>query len=143
MRKLVILLVSLVLIAGVATAEGIWRDGTYETSENSFSHGYKNYVRIVVEDGYIVDAHFDAIPEEGDKMKYLSSVQGDYGMAANSDAQAKWYVQADRAAAKLLEMQDPAKVLGSGGEVDAISGVSVTIAPHFKLAQKALSGKRR
>ncbi|MCF7914315.1 MAG: hypothetical protein K9L66_04025 [Spirochaetaceae bacterium] len=143
MKKIGFVLIALFVIASVAGAEGMWRDGTYEAQGNAFDHGWKNSVRIVVENGYITDAHFDAIPEEGDKMKYLSSVQGDYGMAANSDAQAAWYVQADTAAAKLLEMQDPGKILKTSGEVDAISGVSVTIAPHFELAQKALSGKRR
>jgi len=143
MKKIGFLLIALFVIASVAGAEGMWRDGTYEAQGPEFSHGWKNSVRIVVENGYITDAHFDAIPEEGDKMKYLSSVQGDYGMVANSDAQSAWYVQADAAAAKLLEMQDPGKILKSGGGVDAISGVSVTIAPHFELAQKALRGKRR
>ncbi|MDZ7794500.1 MAG: FMN-binding protein [Spirochaetia bacterium] len=143
MRKIGFLLVALFVVASVAGAEGMWRDGTYEAQGGEFSHGWKNSVSIVVENGYIVNAHFDAIPEEGDKMKYLASVQGDYGMVANSDAQSAWYVQADKAAAKLLEMQDPGKILKSGGGVDAISGVSVTIAPHFELAQKALSGKRR
>jgi len=143
MRKIGFLLVALFVVASVAGAEGMWRDGTYEAQDNAFDHGWKNSVRIVVENGYITEAHFDAIPEEGDKMKYLASVQGDYGMVANSDAQSRWYVQADKAAAKLLEMQDPGKILKSGGGVDAISGVSVTIAPHFELAQKALRGNRR
>jgi hypothetical protein len=64
-------------------------------------------------------------------------------MVANSDAQDLWAVQADRAAARLVEMQDPSRILRSGGNVDAISGVSITIAPHFELAQQALRGKRR
>lgn len=143
MKKVLIVLIVLLAVAGVVWAEGMWRDGTYEAQGNSFSHGWKNSARIVVENGYITDVHFDAIPEGGGKMKYLSSIQGDYGMVANSDAQAEWYVQADKAAVKLLETQDPSKILKSGGKVDAISGVSVTIAPHFQLAQQALRGKRR
>ncbi len=143
MRKIGVILVALLVIAGVAGAEGLWRDGTYTAKGDDFDNGWKNMVRIVVEDGYIVDAHFDAIPEDGDKMKYLSSVQGEYNMVENSDAQSAWYVQAEKAAAKLLEMQDPAKILGSDGNVDAISGVSVTIAPHFELAQNALKGEKR
>src|SRR6056297_3776964 len=99
MRKIGFLLVALFLIASVAGAEGMWRDGTYEAQGPEFSHGWKNSVRIVVENGYIVDAHFDAIPEEGDKMKYLQSVQGEYGMVANSNATERLYVQLDYAAA--------------------------------------------
>ncbi len=143
MRKIIITLIILLAATGAVWGEGMWRDGTYEAQGNSFSHGWKNSVRIVVENGYITDVHFDAISEEGGKMKYLSSVQGDYGMKANSDAQSKWYVQADKAAMELLQTQDPGKILKSGNKVDAISGVSITIAPHFQLAQKALQGKRR
>ena len=143
MKKIGIILVALVVMAGVAGAEGMWNDGTYTAQGDEFSHGWKNMVRIVVENGYIVDAHFDAIPEEGDKMKFLSSVHGDYGMVKNSDAKSHWYEQADKAAARLIDAQDPSKVLKSDGSVDAISGVSVTIAPHFKLAQEALEGARR
>ncbi|MFP4490409.1 MAG: hypothetical protein ACLFNZ_02950, partial [Spirochaetaceae bacterium] len=80
MRKIGVILVALLVIAGVAGAEGLWRDGTYTAKGDDFDNGWKNMVRIVVEDGYIVDAHFDAIPEDGDKMKYLSSVQGEYNM---------------------------------------------------------------
>jgi hypothetical protein len=64
-------------------------------------------------------------------------------MVANSDAQSEWFVQADKAAQELLKTQDPGKILRSGNKVDAISGVSITIAPHFQLAQQALRGKRR
>jgi hypothetical protein len=100
-------------------------------------------VRIVVENGYIVDAHFDAIPEEGGKYKYVSSVQGEYGMVANSDAEDYWYDQVDWAAQYLLKEQDPSRVVRRGADVDALSGVSVTIMPHFELAQEALRNARR
>lgn len=143
MRKLIIVLIVLLAAAGVVWGEGMWRDGTYEAQGNSFYNGWKNSVRIVVENGYITDVHFDAIPEESGKMKYLSSLQGDYGMVANSNAQSEWYIQVDKAAVELLKTQDPGKILRSGGNVDAISGVSITIAPHFELAQNALRGKRR
>ena len=143
MRKVITLVVALLLVGGFAFAEGMWKDGTYTAEGDSFSHGWKNMVRIVVQNGYIVDAHFDALPEEGDKPKYLASVQGDYGMVANSDAQARWYVQADRAAAVLVEEQDPRRLTRNSSMVDGISGVSVTIMPHFELAAEALSGARR
>ncbi|NBC28390.1 MAG: hypothetical protein GVY29_00180 [Spirochaetes bacterium] len=143
MRKVITLVVALLLIGGFAFAEGMWKDGTYTAEDDSFSHGWKNMVRIVVDNGYIVEAHFDALPEEGDKPKYLASVQGDYGMVANSDAEDRWYVQVDRAAAILLEEQNPNRLSGNSSRVDGISGVSVTIMPHFELAAEALSGARR
>lgn len=144
MRKLSILVALFLLIGGVVFAEGMWQDGVYTAEADQFSdNGWKNTVRIVVENGYIVDAHFDAIPEDGDKMKYLQSVQGEYGMVANSNATERWYVQVDYAAAYLLEQQDPGRIVRNSSAVDAISGVSVTIMPHFELAQEALSGARR
>ena len=143
MRKLAILIVALLLVGGVVFAEGMWKDGTYTAEGPSFSHGWKNSVRVVVENGYIVDAHFDALPEEGDKPKYLASVQGEYGMVENSDAEEEWYIQVDRAAAHLVNVQDPAKIVRGSNGVDAISGVSVTIKPHFELAQQALRNARR
>ena len=143
MRKLTIILMALLLVGGVVFAEGMWRDGVYTAEADSFDHGWKNMVRIVVENGYIVEAHFDALAEEGDKPKYLASVQGEYGMVANSGAEDYWYEQVDRAAAYLLDAQDPGRIVRSGAGVDALSGVSVTIMPHFELAQEALSGARR
>mgnify|MGYP006265936981 CR=1 FL=1 len=143
MKKGFIIALVLLLVGGFVFAEGMWRDGVYTAEGDSFSNGWKNMVRIVVQNGYIVQAQFDAMPEEGDKPKYLTSVQGEYGMVANSGAEDYWYVQVDRAAQRLLEEQDPAAVLRSGGSADAISGVSVTIQPHFELAQEALQGARR
>lgn len=143
MRKLTIILIVMLLIGGVAFAQGMWKDGTYTAEGSAFDHGWKNMVRIVVEDGYIVDAHFDAIPEEGGKYKYLASLQGEYGMVANSDATEYWYVQVDQAAQHLMAEQDPSRVVRRGADVDALSGVSVTIMPHFELAQQALGNARR
>ena len=142
MRKLSIALIILVMTAGMAFAAGPWEDGTYTAEQDSFDHGWKNMVHITVINGYITNAHFDAIPEEGDKYKYVESVQGEYGMVENGGAQAPWYVQADRSAARLVEMQDPRRVLNAGG-VDAISGVSITANSFFELAQEALRGARR
>jgi major membrane immunogen (membrane-anchored lipoprotein) len=143
MRKLIILITAMLLVGGVVFGQGMWKDGTYTAEGSSFDHGWKNMVRIVVEDGYIVDAHFDAIPEGGGKYKYLASVQGEYGMVANSDAEEYWYTQVDRAAQYLLEEQDPGRIVRRGQNVDALSGVSVTIMPHFELAQRALRNARR
>lgn len=142
MRKLSMALVILFVVAGMAFAAGPWQDGTYTAQGDAFDHGWKNMVQITVMGGYITDAHFDALAEEGDKTKYVASVQGEYGMVANSDAEDYWYVQVDRAAARLVEMQDPAAVLDAGG-VDAVSGVSITANPFYELAQEALSGARR
>ncbi|NBF40259.1 MAG: FMN-binding protein [Spirochaetes bacterium] len=142
MRKLSIALVILVLTAGMAFAAGPWQDGTYTAEADEFDHGWKPFVQITVMGGYIADVHFDNYAEEGDKTKYVASVQGEYGMVENSGAQWPWYEQADRAAAYLVETQDPAQAVRQAN-ADAISGVSVTVNYFYNLAQDALSGARR
>lgn len=142
MRKLSIALVILVLTAGMAFAVGPWQDGTYTAEADEFDRGWKPMVSITVMGGYITDVHIDSLPEEGDKTKYVESIQGDYGMVANSDAQWPWYEQADRAAAYLVEIQDPARATRQAN-ADAISGVSVTVNYYYRLAEEALSGARR
>ena len=142
MRKLSIALVILVLTAGMAFAAGPWQDGTYTAEADEYDHGWKPMVSITVMGGYITDVHFDAMPEDGDKTKYVASVQGEYGMVENGDAQWPWYEQADTAAAYLVETQDPARATRQAN-ADAISGVSVTVNYYYDLAQEALSGARR
>ncbi|MFO8063241.1 MAG: FMN-binding protein [Spirochaetota bacterium] len=142
MRQLGIVLMILFLVAGMAFAEGMWSDGTYTAEADEFDHGWKPMVQITVIGGYIADAHFDSLPEEGDKTKYVESVQGEYGMVANSDAERYWYEQMDDLAAYLIDTQDPAEALDTGG-VDAVSGVSVTGNVFYELAEEALSGAER
>lgn len=143
MKKLVVLIIALLVVGGAVFAQGMWKDGTYTAEGDAFSHGWKNMVHVVVMNGYITDAHFDAIPEDGGKYKYVASVQGDYGMVANGDAQSAWYVQADAAAAELVKVQDPTDLTRNSSAVDAISGVSITIMPHFELAAEALQNAER
>lgn len=143
MRKLTVIAILFLVFGGALFAQGMWQDGVYTAEGSSFSNGWRNMVRIVVENGYIVDAHFDAIPEDGDKMKYLASVQGEYGMVANSNATEEWYIQIDRAATYLIDRQDPRRIVRNSNAVDAISGVSITVMPHFELAQQALRNARR
>jgi major membrane immunogen (membrane-anchored lipoprotein) len=142
MRKLSIALVILVLTAGMAFAAGPWQDGTYTAEADEFDHGWKPFVQITVMGGYIADVHFDNYAEEGDKTKYVASVHGEYGMVENSGAQWPWYEQADRAAAYLVETQDPAQAVRQAN-ADGVSGVSVTVNYFYNLAQDALSGARR
>ena len=143
MKKITIMFFALLITTGALFAQGLWRDGTYTAMGTAFDNGWKNTVRVVVVNGYIVDAHFDAMPESGDKYKYLSSVLGEYGMLERAGSQSAWYVQADTAAAELLKVQDPANLARNASAVDAISGVSITIMPHFALAQQALRNARR
>ena len=134
---------AVLVMGGAVFADGLWKDGVYTAEASAFARGWKDMVRIVVQNGYIVDAHFDAIPEGGGKYKYLSSVLGEYGMLQNGGAQSAWYEQADIAAAELVRVQDTAQLARVVSGADAVSGVTVTIAPHYVLAQRALQGARR
>ena len=123
---------------------GMWEDGHYHAEGEEFSHGWKATVDLTVVSGYIVAANWNALPEEGDKKKKQASMDGDYGMVANSDAQAPWYEQAEKAEQYLLETQDPADInYNSEGVTDAISGVSIGVDGFFTLAQEALEGAER
>lgn len=118
---------------------GDYRDGYYEATGNAFSHGWKDKVGITVLGGRIVSAHWTALAEGGGKDKYQASMDGEYGMLQNGDAQAAWYEQADRAAARLVREQSPNAVrVNSDGSTDAISGVSITVGGFYELAEKAL-----
>jgi len=143
MKKIVLLVLILMAAMGSLFAQGLWVDGTYTANGTTFDNGWKNTVTVVVKGGYIVDAHFDAIPEAAGTYKYLRSVQGEYGMFQRGGAQSPWYVQADVAVAELLKVQDPANLARNQSAVDAISGVSITIMPHYVLVQQALRSARR
>ncbi|MFP4613516.1 MAG: hypothetical protein ACLFM5_09010 [Spirochaetaceae bacterium] len=142
MRRILMILMVLVFVAGVAVAAGPWQDGTYTAEADEYTHGWRAFVRIEVIDGYIANVHFDEFAEEDDKTKYVASVHGEYGMVENGDAEWPWWEQADRMAAYLVETQDPSEALSSGG-VDAVSSVSVTGNNFYELAEEALSDARR
>ncbi len=124
---------------------GMYKDGRYHAEADTFSEsGWKSTVDLTVVSGYIVAANWNALPEEGGDDKKTQSKNGEYGMVENSDAQAPWYEQANKAEAHLLKVQDPAAVkLDNEGNTDAISGVSIHVNDLFTLAAEALQGAKR
>jgi major membrane immunogen (membrane-anchored lipoprotein) len=124
---------------------GMWEDGHYHAEAGEFSeNGWKATVDLTVVSGYIVAANWNSIPEEGGKKKKQASMEGEYGMVANSNAELHWYEQAARAEQYLLETQDPTDIsYTDDGATDAISGVSITVDEFFTLAQEALEGAKR
>ena len=127
-------------LAAGPSGRGMYEDGAYHAELDEFSHGWKDYVDLTVIGGYIVAAHWDAYPEEGEMHKYEYSKEGKYGMVENGGAQAQWWEQVDKAEAYLLEIQDPSKIeyLDEDGHVDSISGVSIHVKELFGLAEEAL-----
>lgn len=122
------------------SGRGMYEDGAYHAELDEFSHGWKDYVDLTVIGGYIVAAHWDAYPEEGDMHKYEYSKEGKYGMVENGGAQSQWWEQVDKAEAYLLEIQDPSKIeyTSEEGHVDSISGVTIHVKELFGLAEEAL-----
>ncbi len=143
MKKVFVAMIMLALVGTLAVADGNWRNGTYTAESDGFSNGWRNFVRVVVENGFITDVTFDAYAEGGGMNKYLASLMGEYGMYENAGSQSPWWQQADLAAVELMVAQDPNVFSNNQSQVDGISGVSITIMPHFRLAAEALAGARR
>jgi major membrane immunogen (membrane-anchored lipoprotein) len=120
---------------------GPYRDGVYSAEAAEFaSNGWKDKVDLTVIAGRIVTAYWNPYNADGAD-KYVTSLEGGYGMLENGGAQAGWYEQADKVVAELLESQDPAGVsIDSEGRTDGISGVSIHVNAFFELVQEALAG---
>ena len=123
---------------------GSYEDGVYEAAAQEADDGWRNIVSLTVVSGYIVAAEFDALSAEGEKDKEEASIDGDYGMVANSNATLPWYEQIRAAEEWLIQNQDPtALAVADDGSTDAVSGVSVSVGAHMELADRALEGAER
>ncbi len=124
---------------------GMWQDGTYHAEADGFSEqGWKDQVDITVVSGRIVAAWWDPIAEDGGTNKKQRSMDGEYGMVENSDAQWPWHEQAIAAEEYLMEVQGPAAIeLDDEGNADAISGASIHVNGLVEVAMKALEGAKR
>ncbi len=120
--------------------KGPYEDGYYHADMGAYDHGYNYFVDMTVLNGNIVAANFDAYPEAGGVYKKAVSANGDYGMFENGGSQSPWYEQAEKAAAYLIETQDPTAITykDDEGHTDDIAGVSIHVIEHFDLAKKAL-----
>ena len=149
MKKLVMLSFAMLVVTAFAFAgggeeetpsRGNYEDGFYFAQAEEFADsGWKSVVYFDVEDGSIARAMWTGAHRTGGLDKYTASTDGEYGMVANSDAQAPWYEQADSTVEWLLDTQNPAEVvLNDEGGTDAISGVSITVSGFFTLVEKAI-----
>lgn len=142
-----VLVVSILLLAfmlyskgnSAEPAEGL-KDGVYFSQDKGFSpQGWKEVVTIVVENGKIVSANWNAANVMGGPDKKTLSMDGKYPMVENGGAQSDWHVQA-----KLVEdfyIMNPKVVpeyKDDEGHSDTISGASVHIDSFYRLVKKAL-----
>ncbi len=111
---------------------GPYEDGSYFAMDEEFSRGWKAVASFTVEKGYITDAIWTAVSPVAGADKIAYSKAGLYGMA--------WAEQAEKAAAYLVETQDPAAISykDDEGHTDDIAGVSVHVIEFFNLVEKAL-----
>lgn len=128
-------------LASNPTAKGPYtKDGWYFASAADFDKsGWKANALITVVNGSVVDAVWNALPnDKKKKSKIVESEKGLYGME-KSAKQGAWHVQAERAAAALLKAQDPAAIaVKNDGKTDAVSGVSMAVSEFYALAAAAL-----
>jgi len=119
---------------------GKYKDGLYYAEEEGFTKDWKYSATLQVENGKIVSADWNGVNIKGGKDKVTLSSDGEYGLVAKGNAQAEWHEQAAKAAAYLVETQDPTKITykDAEGHTDDIAGVSIHVIEFFELAQKAL-----
>ncbi len=129
--SLLALALTVSLLAACGRQEGL-EDGYYTAQAAEFSHGWKEYITIMVKGGKIVSAEYNAENPSGfikswdnAYMQNMLHVQGTY-----PNEYTRYY------ASQFLEGQGK-------GEIDAISGASHSHESFQALAQAALEQARK
>jgi major membrane immunogen (membrane-anchored lipoprotein) len=136
-------LVRAALAAG-PVPKGIYNKDGWYYGEASAVDGFqtRNTVLITVVNGTIKDVLWNGILQiQGvDPSKIITSAAGKYPMTAPQGA---WHLQATRAAAELVRLQNPASfTVKSDGTTDAITGVSIQVRDYLNIANRALQAAR-
>ena len=130
MKRIVALLLSLLLMAPALTAcgnQGALQDGYYTAQMSEFSHGWKEYITILVKGGKIVSVEYNAENASG----FIKSWDNAY-MQTMLHANGTYPNEYPRNYANQL-------LAGQGkGEIDAISGASSSHGTFQMLAQAVL-----
>ena len=124
MRKYIcLLLFFLVLFLGGCGRNDKMKDGFYTAEMSDYSHGWKEYLCIMVKDGIIVYAEFNAKNQSG----YIKAWDNAYmqNMVSVSGTYPNEYTR--NYVAQLIEVQNPKNI-------DAISGASNSGSNFIKLA---------
>lgn len=113
MKKIIcILLISACLLSGCSSHEKM-KDGFYTAQMSDFSHGWKEYLCIMVKDDTIVYAEFNAKDPSGFIKAWDNAYMGN--MLAGAGTYPNEYTRAY--VAQLIETQNP-------DEVDTVTGAS-------------------
>ena len=124
-------LLAVSLLAGCGSQAGL-QDGYYTAQMSEFSHGWKEYITILVKGGSIVSVEYNAENASGFIKSwdnaYMQTMLHSNGTYPNEYT--RYY------AGQLLEGQGK-------GEIDAITGASSSHGSFQKLAQAVLEQARR
>ena len=123
-----LLLFFLVLFLGGCGRNDKMKDGFYTAEMSDYSHGWKEYLCIMVKDGIIVYAEFNAKNQSG----YIKAWDNAYmqNMVSVSGTYPNEYTR--NYVAQLIEVQNPKNI-------DAISGASNSGSNFIKLATAVIN----
>ena len=135
MRRIIsvgmLLLLLAVLLAGCGKTEGL-KDGYYTAQASEYSHGWKEYITIMVKGGRIVSVEYNAENASG----FIKSWDNAYmqnmlhSNGTNPNAYTRFY------AGQLLEGQGE-------GKIDALTGASSSHGSFEKLSAAVLEQARK
>ena len=109
--------------------KGNYQDGHYYAEQETFTDGYKYNINLIVENGYIVEAHWDAIKEDDN----LTS-------GHSTEEIQNWNHQAQLLESYLINIQDPTLITyNEDNKTDAISGVTIEVNQFIELVIQALA----
>ena len=135
MRRIFAILLSVLLVAPVLTAcgdQGGFQDGHYTAQMSEFSHGWKEYITILVKGGNIISVEYNAENASGFIKSwdnaYMQTMLHTNGTYPNEYT--RYYAN------QLLEGQ------GEGG-IDAITGATSSHSSFQILAQAVLEQARK
>ncbi len=127
-KKIVIMLVAILFIFVMSGCGSKMKDGFYTAEMDSFSHGWKEYVCILVNDGNIVSVEYDAKDPSGFikawDNEYMRNMNGIAGTYPNQ------YIR--ELVSQLLAEQD-------AEGIDAVSGASHSSATFEMLAAAVIN----
>ena len=134
MKRIVMIVLALLLVAALTSCggENTLQDGYYTAQAAEYSHGWKEYITIMVKDGSIVSVEYNAENSSGfikswdnAYMQNMLHVNGTY-----PNEYTRYY------AGQLLEGQ------GNGG-IDALTGATSSHSSFQKLAEAVLEQARK
>ena len=134
MKRIVMIVLALLLVAALTSCggENTLQDGYYTAQAAEYSHGWKEYITIMVKDGSIVSVEYNAENPSGfikswdnAYMQNMLHVNGTY-----PNEYTRYY------AGQLLEGQ------GNGG-IDALTGATSSHSSFQQLAEAVLEQARK